>query len=92
MAKGGKRIGAGRPKGKSDKSIIEIRGILNNYSEELLMKAYEMAMGGNERMLAKLLDKVLPNLNSVDMSSGSENKRPFEIRLIKTKPDGTITN
>ena len=88
MAKGGKRKGAGRPKGKSDKTIKEIREILNNYSEELLTKAVKMALDGNTSVMNKLLDKVLPSLNSIDFA-GEQNKFPEIIVNVRSNTPST---
>jgi len=80
--KGGKRKGAGRPKGKSDKTIKEIREILNNYSDELLEKAVEMALDGNATVMNKLLDKMLPSLNAVDFGDKDILLPKIEINVI----------
>ena len=85
MKNGGKRKGAGRPKGKSDKSIKEIREILNNYSEDLLKKAYDMAMEGNTQVMNKLLDKILPSLNAMDFSDNDGKAQVIEINVRGTK-------
>ena len=69
MNKGGRRINAGRKKGSTNKEIDNIRDLLEPYKEELIKKAVKMAKEGNATVLNKLLDKLLPNLNSVDLST-----------------------
>lgn len=70
MNKGGKRPNAGRKKGSTNKDIDNIRNILEPYREELIKLAVKMAREGNATVLNKLMDKLLPNLNSIDMDSG----------------------
>ena len=66
---GGKRPNSGRKKGSTNKEIDNIRDLLEPYREELIKKAVKMAKEGNATVLNKLLDKLLPNLNTIDLST-----------------------
>jgi hypothetical protein len=50
---------AGRPKGSRDKRTV-FKEMLEPKSSQLIQKAIEMALDGNEAMLRLLLDRVLP--------------------------------
>lgn len=49
----------GRPKGIKDKRIL-FAEIIESSNKELLNKALEMALGGNEQMLKMFLERILP--------------------------------
>lgn len=63
--KGHKKTG-GKKKGSKNKSTLIFENLLLENRAELLDKAIEMAKNGNERILIKLLDKIVPTLNSVE--------------------------
>jgi hypothetical protein len=63
--KGQGRI-AGRQKGAKNKTTILFENLLIENRAELLSKAIELAKEGNERILLKLLDKIVPTLNSIE--------------------------
>lgn len=56
----------GRKKGSKNKSTLIFENLLIENRAELLNKAIELAKEGNERILLKLLDKIVPTLNSVE--------------------------
>ena len=60
--KGGRRRGAGRPKGSGDKNLQLVRDALKMNRERLITKAISLALGRrpNVKVLCKLLDKILP--------------------------------
>lgn len=49
----------GRPKGIKDKRVL-FSEIIESNNKELLNKALEMALGGNEQMLKLFLERMLP--------------------------------
>lgn len=49
----------GRPAGITDKRTL-FKNMLNHHKNELLEKAVELALAGNEQMLRLLLDRLLP--------------------------------
>jgi SepF-like predicted cell division protein (DUF552 family) len=50
---------AGRPKGALDKRTV-YRKLIEHRADELISKALEMALEGNEAMLRLLLERILP--------------------------------
>ena len=80
MPSGGKRKGAGRKKGSTNKAIDGIRDVLNSRQEELLNKAIEMALEGNHLIMNKLLDKMLPTLAATEMKQTE--MPPIEIKVV----------
>jgi len=56
----------GRPKGIKDKRTL-FAEIIESHKEELLNKALEMALNGNELMLKMLLDRILPAKSKDDV-------------------------
>ena len=88
MAKGGKRPNSGRKKGSTNNDIENIRDLLEPHRKALIEKAVKMAKAGNTTVLNKLLDKLLPNLNSVDLAGNEIRIPPIEINVIPDrKPD-----
>lgn len=67
---------SGRPKGVQDRRTI-FRDMVEPSSNQLIQKAIDMALDGNESMLRLLLDRVLPakpreELIDVDIKSGTQ--------------------
>lgn len=60
--RGGKREGAGRPKGAKNKENRILEQILEDEKANLVAVAIKMAKKGNTAVLCKLLDKVAPSL------------------------------
>ena len=62
--KGGKRPGAGRPKGSGDKNLQLVRDALHEHREPLIRKALKLALKKEPSIpvLLKLIDKVAPSL------------------------------
>lgn len=83
--RGGKREGAGRKRGSLNKQIDEIRGLLEDDKEKLIKKAVKMALDGNAVIMNKLLDKLLPNLNSIDFGEGEVNFPEIVINVVSNK-------
>jgi len=79
--KGHKKVG-GKKKGSKNKSTLIFEDLLKNSKYELLETAIKMAKEGNATIMNKLLDKFMPSLNSIDMSSGENNKPTFRIEII----------
>ena len=52
----------GRQKGTPNKSTQEVRELLDLNKIEIVEKAIEEALNGNNTILSKLLDKLLPTL------------------------------
>jgi len=50
---------AGRPKGALDRRSL-FRQLIEPYKDELVSKAVEMALAGNEQMLRLILERALP--------------------------------
>lgn len=78
---GGYRPNAGRKKGSTNKDIDNIRELLRPHQQELIEKAVKMALSGNATIMTKLLDKLLPNLNSIDFASNEKNMPVIEINV-----------
>lgn len=87
--KGQGRI-AGRQKGSKNKSTLIFENLLIENRAELLNKAIELAKQGNERILLKLLDKIVPTLNSIE-NKGIDGIPNIRI-LIENPPDSMAGN
>jgi hypothetical protein len=65
--KGGAREGAGRPKGSKNKDTKMAQEFLMSKSLEIMEKIYSRAMDDSDpesgKLLAKLGDKIIPNVN-----------------------------
>ena len=57
----------GRKPGSKNKTTLLATSLAREQGEELLRKAYEMAMGGNVAMMKFLLDRILPKERSVEL-------------------------
>ena len=84
---------AGRPKGVKDKRTV-FRDMVEPSSAQLISKAVDMALGGNEAMLRLLLDRILPaksreHVVNIDMTSDRlvDKARKISIALFQ----GTIS-
>jgi hypothetical protein len=82
----------GRKRGSKNKSTLIFENLLIENRAELLSKAIELAKEGNERILLKLLDKIVPTLNSMDLQQNDQRSNVFEVRLIKTRDDDRTPN
>lgn len=71
FVKGQPKIG-GKKKGSKNKSTLLFQGILEEHKIELLEKAIQMAKNGNATIMNKLLDKLLPNLNAINLTGGND--------------------
>lgn len=89
FTKGQGRI-AGRQKGSKNKSTLIFENLLLENRAELLNKAIELAKEGNERILLKLLDKIVPTLNSIE-NKGMDGIPNIRI-LIENPPDSMASN
>ena len=71
--RGGKREGAGRPKGSQNKSTKEVRDVLNkiisNELENLPMLLNEMSSKVRAEILCKMLPFVVPKLRNTGIES-----------------------
>jgi hypothetical protein len=77
---GGRRRGAGRPRGGGDVRLRLVRNVLAENREKLITKAIKLATGPKPHVnvLCKLLDKILPSLHSQAITGELFNRRPFE--------------
>lgn len=80
----------GRKRGSKNKSTLIFENLLLENRAELLDKAIEMAKEGNERILLKLLDKIVPTLNSIE-NKGMDGIPNIRI-LIENPPDSMASN
>jgi len=74
---------SGRRRGSLNKPNAEIRDILLYHKDELITIAVQMAREGNATVLCKLLDKILPSLNS--NNNINESKMTLEDYIISRK-------
>lgn len=84
----------GKPKGCQDKRRM-YREMIESQSEELIQKAMDMALDGNEQMMRLLLERLLPTkpkedpLPSIELPEGKlADKARHVIKLIA---DGELT-
>lgn len=80
----------GRKVGSRNKSTLIFENLLIENRAELLNKAIELAKEGNERILLKLLDKIVPTLNSIE-NKGMDGIPNIRI-LIENPPDSMASN
>ena len=85
--KGHKKVG-GKKRGSKNKSTLLFENLLLENRTELLSKAIELAKEGNERILLKLLDKIVPTLNSIDLGEG-QGKLPEIIINVRSNTAST---
>ena len=71
IKKGEVRNPKGRGNVRSAKTLI-MDVIKQQGADDLVQKAFEMAMKGDTTMLSKLLDKVAPNLQATDLTATVE--------------------
>ncbi|MDQ3020094.1 MAG: hypothetical protein M3R36_05945 [Bacteroidota bacterium] len=74
----------GKQRGTKNKSTILFDKILESEKENLVRKAIELAIQGNSRILCKLLDKLIPNLNRNENENKNYNV-DFEMKLKELK-------
>jgi len=70
--RGGKRDGAGRPAGSRNERTLKMLEVLDDNKEVIINRAVALATHRarpNTTLLAKLLDKILPTLNSADIKN-----------------------
>ena len=79
--KGHKKVG-GKKKGSRNKSTLIFEDLLKNSKYELLETAIKMAKEGNATIMNKLLDKFMPSLNAIDISSPKEKDKSLKIEFI----------
>jgi hypothetical protein len=60
MAKGGKRNGAGRPKGARNKATLAVLELLDGEAEALTRKVIERALEGDSTALRLCLERICP--------------------------------
>ena len=72
---------AGRPKGTGKHQ--EFRRILEARAPELLERAIEMALQGDQKMMAMCLDRVLPALRQVDTPISVPKLKSADTLLVK---------
>ena len=56
----------GRPKGRVNKLRAEMRKPLQESSPEIIQKAVDLALSGNDSMIKLCLDKIIPSVKSID--------------------------
>jgi hypothetical protein len=84
----------GRPKGIKDKRTLFVE-IIESRKEELLNKALDMALAGDQQMMRVLLDRLLPakpkdnQLSNINDFTGATSKKCEKI--IASIVDGMIT-
>jgi len=85
----GRNKTGGKQKGTKNKTTLIFENLLIENRAELLSKAIELAKQGNERILLKLLDKIVPTLNSVENKGidGIPN-----IRILIENPSDTMAS
>lgn len=83
----------GRPKGIKDRRTV-FRELVEPHSDELVQKAIQMALDGDQQMLRLLLDRVLPAKPKDDLISNSflvEGTMSDQARnIIKMLSDGQL--
>lgn len=72
----------GRPPGSINKNITEIRDLLEPHRKQLIDKAVKLALEGNAVIMNKLLDKLLPNLNAIDLNGNAGLMPEIKINVI----------
>lgn len=84
---------AGRPKGRADRRTL-YREHLSPHSPELIKKAIEMALDGNEPIMRELLSKILPTkalLDSIEIDLKNDTKKDIQ-KVYDLLAEGEITS
>ncbi|TAF75885.1 MAG: hypothetical protein EAZ52_05305 [Alphaproteobacteria bacterium] len=58
--KGGKREGAGRPKGSRNQSTLYLQSLLDGEAEAITRKAIELAKNGEMQAIKLVLERIMP--------------------------------
>lgn len=66
----------GRPKGSKDKRT-ELRELLEPHAPELIQKAVDMALGGDVSALKMCLDRLIPPIKSLEITSEDNTKLTY---------------
>jgi hypothetical protein len=67
----GNKCGRGRPPGSRNKKTAAARDLLEKYSEPVVRKVIQMALGGDTKALQLCLDRVVPVLRDPPVKLGS---------------------
>jgi len=85
---------AGRPKGTLDRRKI-FRELVEPHKNDLIKKATEMALSGNEQMMRILLNRILPAIQRDDpIKIDGLDKESLEKqvnKIVELTADGTLT-
>lgn len=101
MARGGKRDGAGRPKGKSNAATTEAREVFNTFllsNIDKLQSLFDKVAEENPQKAIELLFKaseyVVPKLKSLELikSTESEEQKIQIVRIVKTQEQPPLVN
>lgn len=86
MPRGGKREGAGRKPGQMDEASKEVHEYFNTQKLSLFKLAVKKAFGGNDKMLMKLIDKMMPtnNVFSIIPDNTQSSKQIYDKELMET--------
>ncbi|AMA38832.1 TPA: hypothetical protein P7236_006391 [Pseudomonas aeruginosa] len=97
MARGGKREGAGRPKGSRNKLTADIKAVAQSFGEEGIMHLVEIARNGDAPPAARvaavkeILDRGYGKAKQPLEHTGEDGepiKAITEIRIVGVSPDG----
>ena len=75
---------SGRPKGTKDKRT-ELRELLQPHAPALIEKAVEMALEGDTTALKMCLDRIIPAMRSVEITSGQNEEYESLVEKIERK-------
>ena len=75
---------AGRRRGSKNKAT-ELRKLLDPYAPMLVEKAVQMALEGNTTALKLCIDKLIPNLKSLDHNHSLNEDKPVKFVLTMGK-------
>lgn len=84
---------AGRPPGRADRRTL-YREHLSPYAPELIKKAVEMALDGNDAVMKELLSKLLPTkalLDSIEIELKNDTKQDVQ-KVYDLLAEGEITS